>query len=119
MKLPEVTKTIVDREKITDYLLNTAHPDNGGKGQFFLELGFTRERWETLAIALKTIADTCDVRLATESRHGAKYVIVGRLQSPIGKTPMVQTVWLMDKGADAARLVTAYPYKERPHDKRT
>jgi len=30
---------IVDRHKIVDYLLNSRHPDNGGKAQFFESLG--------------------------------------------------------------------------------
>jgi hypothetical protein len=66
---------------------------------------------------LKKLAESNDVKNATESPHGQKYVILGRIQSPSGKTPLVQTIWIMDKGLDAARLVSAYPHKdERPHD---
>ncbi len=43
MNLPNAHLVIVDREKIKDYLLNPAHPDNGGKARFFLGLGFTVE----------------------------------------------------------------------------
>jgi hypothetical protein len=32
---------VVERHKIVDYLLNSAHPDNGGKTQFFESLGFS------------------------------------------------------------------------------
>jgi hypothetical protein len=102
MKLPNPQKAIVDREKITDYLLNPAHPDNGGKFKFFTQLGFLREQPELLTTALKALAE--------------KYVIVGRIQSPSGNRPLVQSIWIVDKGLDAARLVTAYPHKERPHD---
>ena len=42
MYLPNANLAIVDREKIADYLLNPAHPDNGGKAKFFLGLGFYR-----------------------------------------------------------------------------
>jgi hypothetical protein len=115
--LPNPQKAVVDREKITDYLLNPAHPDNGGKGEFFTQLGFSRDRWEILAAALKAIAEKEMVANETESPHGSKYVIVGRIQSPSGKMPLVQTIWIVDKGMDAARLVTAYPGKdERRHD---
>ena len=31
MKLPNAENAVVEREKIADYLLNPAHPDNGGK----------------------------------------------------------------------------------------
>ena len=39
MKLPNAEKAVVERTKITDYLLNAAHPDNGGKAEFFGGLG--------------------------------------------------------------------------------
>ena len=44
MKLPDADKAIVSREKAADYLLNPAHPDNGGKAEFFTRLGFRRDR---------------------------------------------------------------------------
>ena len=40
MKLPNAHLALVAKEKIEDYLLNGAHPDNGGKAQFFDSLGF-------------------------------------------------------------------------------
>jgi hypothetical protein len=43
-----------------------------------------------------------------------KDVIVGRIEfeSPEGKPAATQTIWVVDKGSDVARLVTAYPHKE-------
>jgi hypothetical protein len=43
LNLPNAHLAIVDGETIVDYLLNPAHPDNGGKAKFFLALGFTGE----------------------------------------------------------------------------
>lgn len=112
MKLPNADKLVVEREKVADYLLNPAHPDNGGKAEFFGKLGFRREGWETLAAALRALAQTAEVAGNAESPHGRKYVIVGRLESPDGKAARVQTIWIVDKGLDVARLVTAYPRKD-------
>lgn len=112
MKLPNADKLVVEREKVVDYLLNRAHPDNGGKAEFFGKLGFRREEWETLAAALRTLAQAAAVAGSAESPHGRKYVIVGRIESPDGKAARVQTIWIVDKGLDVARLVTAYPRKE-------
>ena len=112
MKLPNADKLVVEREKIADYLLNPAHPDNGGKAAFFEELGFRRAEWQTLARALQTLADQTEVTQSLKSPHGQKYVIVGRIESPTGKSARVQTIWIVDKGLEAARLVTAYPRKE-------
>ena len=107
--MPNAQNATASREKIVDYLLNPAHPDNGGKAEFFTQLGFRREQWEILATALRNLAASGEVTRAAESPHGRKYVIVGRIQSPGGKTPEVRTIWIVDKGLDTARLVTAYP----------
>ena len=111
MKLPNANRTVVDREKIADYLLNPAHPDNGGKADFFAQLGFRRDQWEILATALKTLAIESDVAANSETPHGKKFVLAGRIQSPGGKSPLVQSIWIVDKGQNQARLVTAYPRK--------
>lgn len=111
MRLPNADQAIVEREKVADCLPNSAHPDNGGKAEFFTQLGFRREQWEILAAALRPLAVESEVIAATDSRHGKKHVVTGRIQSPTGKTPMVQTIWIMDKGLEPARLVTAYPRK--------
>ncbi len=43
MKLPNAHLAVVEQEKICGYLLNAAHPDNGGKAAFFAGLGFQTE----------------------------------------------------------------------------
>ncbi len=80
---------------------------------FFERLGFRRSEWERLAAALLRLARTAEVNGQTESPHGTKYVVVGRIESPALTAVMVQTVWIVDKGLEVARLVTAYPHKER------
>jgi len=52
VKLPNAERGLVEKEKITAYLLNPAHPDKGGKAQFFLSLGFRTEDWLGMAKAL-------------------------------------------------------------------
>jgi hypothetical protein len=112
MKLPNADKLVVEREKIADYLLNPAHLDNGGKAKFFETLGFKRDDWKALAEAFRTLAGKTEVAQSLKSSHGQKYVIVGRIESPAGKSPLVQTIWIVDSGSEAARLVTAYPHEE-------
>jgi hypothetical protein len=111
MKLPNAEKAVVEREKLEDYLLNAAHPDNGGKAAFFEGLGFRRDQWETLAKALQRVATQAEIAQSMDSSHGRKYVIVGPMESPGGKSARVQTIWIVDTGLDVARLVTAYPRK--------
>ena len=111
MKLPNAQALLVEREKIVDYLLNPSHPDNGGKAAFLERLGFHRSEWKTLAAALRALAGKADTVQSSKSPHGRKYVIVGQIESPGGKSALVQTIWIVDAGRDVARLVTAYPYK--------
>jgi hypothetical protein len=112
MKLPGTDKMKVEREKVVDYLLNAEHPDNGGKARFFLDLGFERNDWEPLAAALCKAAGNQPVSKIMASSHGVKYIVDGRIETPRGKAPMVRTVWIIDLGLDAPRLVTAYPREE-------
>jgi hypothetical protein len=102
----------VERGKIVEYLLNPAHPDNGGKAPFFVMLGFRREDWETLAVALRQLASGSPISQSMETIHGKKYIIDGAIKTPIGKMPVVRTVWIIDKGEDVPRLVTAYPHED-------
>jgi hypothetical protein len=45
--------------------------------------------------------------------HGLKYILDGRIGTPSGKTPVVRSVWIVDAGREAPRLVTAYPKPEQ------
>ena len=51
-----------------------------------------------------------------ESPHGIKYIVIGRIETPSGQSPGVRTVWIVDKGNDKPRLVTAYPGEENTKD---
>ena len=112
MKLPNAENAVVEREKITDYLLNAAHPDNGGKAPFFLSHGFRPEHWQTLATAFLRLAETTEVHKSVASAYGQKYIVDGSLETSDGKTPLVRTVWIVDSGLTTPRLVTAYPQDE-------
>lgn len=107
MKLPNSHLAIIEREKICEYLLSAAHPDNGGKASFFFVLGFSRAEWLTLANALRKLAQENEVGIGMESSHGIKYIVDGALITPLGKSPTVRTVWIVDKGSENPRLVTA------------
>ena len=109
MKLPNAHLAIVEQGKITAYLLNAAHPDNGGKAAFFEMLGFYEADWPTLAAALRKLADAGEVARSVESAHGKKYIVDGWIEAPSGKSSMVRSVWIVDRGLVAPRLVTAYP----------
>jgi len=112
MRLPNAERAIVEREKIQDYLLAPAHPDNGGKAAFFMALGYTRKDWPSLAEALRRLAVEAEIEKSQETTHGVKYILDGRIETPGGSNPAVRTVWIIDSGLDRPRLVTAYPHEE-------
>ena len=112
MKLPNPDKLLVEREKIADYLLNPAHRYGAGKARSFTGLGFRIEEWERLAGALREHGRTHDVAGTRETGFGPRYVVEGILKAPDGRCPRVRTVWQMDEGAIAPRLITAYPLED-------
>jgi hypothetical protein len=112
MILPNAYLAVVAPEKIVDYLLNPAHPDNGGKAAFFLSMGFTANGWAILAESFTQLALHTPVTSCVKSVHGEKYVIDGTIQTPRGVRPRVRTIWIIDSGAANPRLVTAYPAEQ-------
>jgi hypothetical protein len=114
VKLRNAHLAVVERHKILDYLLNSAHPDNGGKAQFFESLGFSVDASELLIDSLRALAQTGEVVETIKSPHGEKYVVDGSVssQTESSRSRMVRTVWIIDWGLEAPRLVTAYPGKE-------
>jgi len=45
-----------------------------------------------------------------------RYEVDGPLNTPAGRTPYVRTVWQLDHGEVAPRLITAYPVYEAVDD---
>jgi Domain of unknown function (DUF6883) len=109
MTLPNAHLAVVDEQKITEYLLNPAHPDNGGKARFFASLGFSSQQWEVFAAAARAVAQNGRMIRNSETAHGRKFVIEGEIQAPSGAKALVWSVWIIDQGTKKPRLVTAYP----------
>jgi len=109
MKLPNAISALVERQKITDYLLNPAHRYGASKARFFGEFGFRPENWEVLAQALREHGQRHEVSRVKETGFGPRYEVEGELAAPHGKRPLVRTVWQFDHGEVAPRLITAYP----------
>ncbi len=115
MKLPHAEYAFVEPRKVTAYLLNPQHPDGGPKAAFFLRFGFDASQPDTMIAALLAHARSNPVTRLQKSKIGTSYVIEGPLQSPDGRNPSVRTVWLIEAGETAPRLVTAIPLKgKRP-----
>lgn len=111
MKLPNVEKAEIPREKIEGYLLSTTHRDGRSKAAFFAHYGFAAEHWEMLAEALRRHAAENEVVKTEQSPFGTRYIVEGALQAPDGRTPYLRVVWFVERGQTIPRLATAYPLK--------
>lgn len=105
--LPWAERAQIERVKVVEYLLDATR--SRGKAAFFRGFGFTVEGWEVFAGALRRHGATYSVSSAVESAWGIRYSVDGPLETPSGRSPLVRTVWLLQKGADVPRLITAYP----------
>lgn len=111
MKLPKAERCKVDEGKIREYLLNPSHPVGRSKAQFFLGMGFQPDAWQLLANALRQHGLSGGVVSSRETKFGTLYVVEGPLHSVGGSERDIYTVWQLDRGAVAPKLVTAYPRK--------
>lgn len=109
MRLPAAARAIVEQRKIVDYLLSATHPDGATKAALFGSFGFRDADWTTFASALKRHGQINPVTNVVESRWGARYTVDGPMETPDGRTPVIRTVWVLEKGQASPRLVTAYP----------
>ncbi|HUF46630.1 MAG TPA: hypothetical protein VMM93_02380, partial [Vicinamibacterales bacterium] len=49
------------------------------------------------------------LRLPRQKRRSAANRLSGKLIAPDGRTPLVRSVWFIERGEDVPRLVTAFP----------
>lgn len=109
MKLPNREDAYIPSPKLHDYLLSRTHSVGRWKAGFFRALGFDETNLDLLERRLIAIANSENVKDVVVSAHGAKYIIEGSLQTPVGSLVQVRTVWIIDAEQDRPRFVTAYP----------
>ncbi|MGH8567955.1 MAG: DUF6883 domain-containing protein [Gammaproteobacteria bacterium] len=109
MKLPSANLAIIEEAKVIDYLLNQTHRLGASKARFFAQFGFRPEKWEDLAAALRKHGRQNEVTKVRETGFGPRYQVEGELTTPDGRRSRVRTVWQVDDGEIAPRLITAYP----------
>jgi hypothetical protein len=109
MKLPNSEKSYIPPAKLTAYLLSETHSVGKSKARFFRSMGFNETNAGFLKQCLLAIARSEDVVETISSVHGVKYIIEGRLQTPVGDYIKIRTIWIIEKSQERPRFVTAYP----------
>jgi hypothetical protein len=106
--LPNRNRAIVEPAKLRDYALNPDHPVGGSKARVFrAALGFTRNDWATLGVALVEGLQTEPVVGNRAGPNGTVYEVVIPVTGLNGRTAPVTTAWEI-AGIGVPRLVTAY-----------
>ena len=110
MRLPSSEQALVEREKITEYLLSTTNSSGRSKAFFFLRFGFNANSWEIFAEALKLQGSVHEVVRTVQTNHGLRYYVDGVIATPDGRNPRIRPVWQVDLGTNHPRLITAHPH---------
>ena len=113
MELPNRHLAYVPEAKITRYLLDVNHPDGWGKAQEFRKRGYNESNVATMISDLIGVAQSQPVSEVEPTQYGTKYVIYGMIQPPIGGDLLILSVWQIDYGNSAPRLLSAYPQEPR------
>jgi hypothetical protein len=109
MRIPKSEQAIIEPAKIIRYLLDVDHPQGGSKARLLIALGYSTSRWRQLEIDLRTCHLTEDFAETTHTPWGVRYEIVAPITGPVGDTVLFRSVWQIDLGTDAPRLITMYP----------
>lgn len=108
-RLPCSENAFVSTSKIKEYLLNRNHPDGGGKAAFFEMMGFSLSASDVFVKSLIQHGARRKLIDTVSTRYGRKYTVSCVLETPNGKNPCVNTVWIVEPNAREPRLITAYP----------
>jgi hypothetical protein len=107
--IPNRERAVIDPAKLRDYLLSRFHPVGRFKSVFLHRLGYTSEQWEILDRDLRHVLLEGTPVAAGATPYGRKYQVRGRLTTPSGTVAEFVTIWILLRGEDFPRFVTAYP----------
>ena len=107
--LPNANESVIESDKIRDYLLSPSHPVGRFKSVVFSAPGYTQKEWHILRDHLLELAMTVRAKKGQLSEHGQKYEVSGQLVGPSGRTAYFTTVWIIRPGETVPRFITAYP----------
>jgi hypothetical protein len=109
MKLPNREQAYIPSTKLSGYLLSETHSVGKSKSKLLRSVGFNEVNAATLKLGLIAIAHSEDVIETISSEYGIKYTIDGQLETPVGGTIKMRTIWIVEAGQEKPRFVTAYP----------
>jgi len=109
MGIPNAHLATIAAEKLRDYLLNAEHERGGSKARLLLSLGYRRIEWDALERDLREQHLPLEPRLVKPNDFGVSYEIRGPIRTPSGRALVFRSIWQIDAGAEAPRLITMFP----------
>jgi hypothetical protein len=109
MKMPNNDQSEVAEEKISEYLLSRTHEQGKHKADFFSRFGFDLNNAVDFKAALLQHSIDRDVETEKESPYGNKYELKCEFKTPDERNPCIYSVWIIENGKEAPKLITAYP----------
>lgn len=109
MKLPNSSRAIIPKEKLINYVLSETHSTGKFKAKFFRGLGFNETNASLFEKALRTIANSEEIKDVSTTIYGAKYIIDGKINTPSGKMVKIRTIWIIEQDQKEPRFITVYP----------
>lgn len=107
--LPGAEAAFIDPRKISAYLLNAAHPQNGGKARFFLTTALPKQAWPS---ASPITHGAIPSRPSWPTRMGGSLLSTARWPPPIAATrvsPVSGSAARAIAGQDWSRSIRASP----------
>lgn len=74
----------------------------------FRSIGFTDDNWEALEAEIRLLLRN-DAKIKEKTDDGQKYEIRGSIYGPTGRVAQIVTAWIILKGEEIPRFITAYP----------
>ncbi len=102
-------RPLIERAKLTDYLLSFSHPKGRSKARYFAAAGYRADRWIRLRDDLLTAIENAPPVTGFADAHGVKYTVPIQFTGANGRLVRVVSVWIAHSADSPPRLVTAYP----------
>lgn len=109
MPIPNAASAIIATEKLRAYLLNPLHKRGGAKARLLASLGYRSEAPQVLESDLRRQRLSLDASCSSQNAYRVTYEIEGPIVTPSGKSMPFCSIWQIDTGTDAPRLITMYP----------
>ena len=109
MKIQNIDRAVVSPDKIKNYLLSLSHPVGRFKAIYFNKLGYSLDNWEILVDAFIDILHNNKPKKLIKTDFGVKYEVSGKINGKQNKKYKIITVWIIIKGTNYPKFITAYP----------